>query len=432
MASSATSSSAVVQLEGRNVFSKNAGFDASLIAMEDAVLVRTASDYELACGGTSYNYYDRTGKFNQLSANIPALSESYSIAEAGNTQKYIFVMGESSISELWSADEKPEKPFKLPSEKKPGVYKYSWNKTTSEDGTVVLTAGRVADFPIKVNMTYDINLCFNVYIPGFLVEEGYLDYKAVTIDRESYPRTDWEKVVIDGTEYYKAMSGFIDEDNADKEIEVFIPFDYDSKTRVETTYVLDLQKYLDRVIATEEENVYTEEEYDLVYEIKGTYLPSADIPVGAEQSLYVKTSDDSEWVLSEDGTHTVISGITWEPGYIALSMFRVNNSAPVPASVIFDIVSSSEISSLADVIDVFVAEGVEDYPTDRESVNEWTNIGTLADIASSGTVISDTVDAGGEKTYVIAFMMQTTAGNEYQGIELCDFDIEVTFGSSES
>ena len=291
-----------LNLIGRNVFSSVAGFDTALInGITDPVAVTTAGDYELIGGGLSYKYFDRTGSLETVNGKAPLLNNPIRVEARDKTQNYIFISGDQTVTQSWSVYEEPIKPFSLPADKKPGVYKYDWRKSVDENGTITYTAGKVADYPIKVNLGYDFGLYFNIYIPADLIEEGYLEHSDVRIDGGAYPRTDWKEVEIGEAVYYCATTGTVDETDINRTIEVYLPCDYGNGISVQTSWQITLGEYFERVLDTEADKTYTEEQYDLVHELKDTYLPANDSEVAgggasAHLSSYDTTGHDLKYV----------------------------------------------------------------------------------------------------------------------------------------
>ena len=302
---STSASSGALNLIGKNVFTTGAGFDSALIKnFTDPITVCTDDTYELFSGGLEYNYYDKSGALISIHGRVQPLADGCRIEERSNTQKYNFISGDQKISQVWSKDEEPVKPFGLPTDKQPGVYKNAWNKSLEDDGSITYKAGKVADWPIKVNLGYDFGLYFNIYVPAELIEDGYLEHSDVSIDGGSYLRTEWRETEIDGEPYYYATTGTIDESDINREIEVYLPCDYGNDIHVETTWILSVEKYFEKVLATEADETYTAEQYDLVYELKELYLPEPEetLPEGGEDNGEIEggVTEDEEDAEGEE------------------------------------------------------------------------------------------------------------------------------------
>ena len=302
---STSASSGALNIIGKNVFTTGAGFDSALIKnFTDPITVCTDDTYELFGGGLEYNYYDKSGALISIHGRVQPLADGCRIEERSNTQKYNFISGDQKISQVWSKDEEPVKPFGLPTDKQPGVYKNAWNKSLEDDGSITYKAGKVADWPIKVNLGYDFGLYFNIYVPAELIEGGYLEHSDVSIDGGSYLRTEWRETEIDGEPYYYATTGTIDESDINREIEVYLPCDYGNDIHVETTWILSVEKYFEKVLATEADETYTAEQYDLVYELKELYLPEPEetLPEGGEDNGEIEggVTEDEEDAEGEE------------------------------------------------------------------------------------------------------------------------------------
>ena len=297
--------SGTLNLIGKNVFTTGAGFDTAILkTLTDPIAVCTDDAYELFGGGLEYTYYDKSGALISVHGRVQPLTDACRIEERSNTQKYNFISGDQKVSQIWSKDEEPVKPFGLPTDKQPGVYKNAWNKSLEDDGSITYKAGKVADWPIKVNIGYDFGLYFNIYVPAELIEGGYLEHSDVSIDGGSYLRTEWREAEIDGEPYYYATTGTIDESDINREIEVYLPCDYGNDIHVETTWRLSVEKYFEKVLATEADETYTAEQYDLVYELKELYLPEPEetLPEGGEDNGEIEggVTEDEEDAEGEE------------------------------------------------------------------------------------------------------------------------------------
>ncbi len=142
----------------------------------------------------------------------------------------------------------------------------------------------------------------------------------------------------------------------------------------------------------------------------------------------------------------------WEPGYLAYTNLTVKNVGTLAAKIKANLVATSEVGKLAEVIDVYVAYlPLADYydgKTIRQLFNReifwgpesWgmnmfdmnvKHVGTLKDVMEQGIDLalfnneSALIEAGDEYQINIALKMQETAGNEYQGQTAGTFDIRV-------
>ena len=107
----------------------------------------------------------------------------------------------------------------------------------------------------------------------------------------------------------------------------------------------------------------------------------------------------------------------WEPGYVEAKNIKIGNAGTLALKYQLAIVATDEISKLADVIDVYYAEG--EYTLADRAMTELTKLGTLTEVLSkiSETAKGDLV--AGETDYVtLALKMQESAGNDYQNLSI--------------
>lgn len=118
----------------------------------------------------------------------------------------------------------------------------------------------------------------------------------------------------------------------------------------------------------------------------------------------------------------------WEPGYVDVKILKVENEGNLALKWKAQFVSSAELTGLADVIDVYVKEGVDAYPANRDDIKDWTKVGTVSQFVNTiETTTTGELEANKSETLGIALKMQESAGNEYQGMDLGGtFDIVVT------
>lgn len=157
---------------------------------------------------------------------------------------------------------------------------------------------------------------------------------------------------------------------------------------------------------------------------KGNKIQSGTLKVDLE----VLDKDNGTWKSVKDSKEAIFTYELWEPGYTEVKVLKVQNEGSLALKWKAQLVSSSAISDLANVIDVYVKENVSSYPTTRNLESDgWTKLdGTLADFINTiETTTTGNLAAGSEETLGIAFKMQESAGNEYQGETLGAFDIRI-------
>ena len=68
----------------------------------------------------------------------------------------------------------------------------------------------------------------------------------------------------------------------------------------------------------------------------------------------------------------------WEPGYVEAKNIKISNVGTLALKYNLNIAANGEVSELADVIDVYFAEG--EHTLASRDMNELTPVGTLSDI----------------------------------------------------
>ena len=267
-------STGTVNLIGRNVFNSSGEEDLGLVVGgSDLKVVTTYSSYEMNSGVKEITYFDKSGSFVPVVVQLPELlNASRYVSEEG--VKYRFIKGKNKVEQLWAADEEPEFPFEIEDVSVQGIYKSGYFVYEGSDGCLTYEAGLVEDFKLKVSAVYsDEYLYFNIFIPAYLIDEGYIDFVNVKIMGDSYAIDDWDEREIDGERYAVAMTREITPDNVNDLIVVNVPFDYlPDKVYVNASWTFTLNDYVNRVLETESEGLYSAEEYALVTSIKEDYL----------------------------------------------------------------------------------------------------------------------------------------------------------------
>ncbi len=139
------------------------------------------------------------------------------------------------------------------------------------------------------------------------------------------------------------------------------------------------------------------------------------------------------WASIKESKAPIFTYDKWEPGYTDVKILKIENEGSLALKWLAKFVTAQEpLSELAKVIDVYVrpygvladATSVT-YPADR-SLDGYTKVGTVSEFVNT---IEDTTNGelkAGEAAYLgIALKMQETAGNEYQGLKLGAFDIQI-------
>ena len=107
----------------------------------------------------------------------------------------------------------------------------------------------------------------------------------------------------------------------------------------------------------------------------------------------------------------------WEPGYVEAKNIKISNVGTLALQYNLHIVANGEVSKLADVIDVYYAEG--EYVLADRAMTELTLIGTLSDVLDGMPAnMTGDLEAGENDIVTIALKMQEDAGNDYQGLSI--------------
>ena len=135
---------------------------------------------------------------------------------------------------------------------------------------------------------------------------------------------------------------------------------------------------------------------------------------------------DGTWTSIKTDPKPIFDYDKWEPGYTAVRILKIENEGTLALKWKAMFVSSESLSALADVIDVYVLPSATAlvYPT---SLDGYTRVGTVAEFVNTIEETTNGVLAASESAYLgIALVMQETAGNEYQGLDLGGaFDIQI-------
>lgn len=135
---------------------------------------------------------------------------------------------------------------------------------------------------------------------------------------------------------------------------------------------------------------------------------------------------DGSWTSIKESGKPIFDYDKWEPSYTDVKILRVVNKGTLALKWVAKFVADNELSDLAKVIDVYVSHDITSYPSHRIDLKDWERIGTIAEFVNkigetaNGNLIADDAACLG-----IAFKMQETAGNEYQGMSLGEFDIQI-------
>ena len=153
----------------------------------------------------------------------------------------------------------------------------------------------------------------------------------------------------------------------------------------------------------------------------GNIIKSGTLDVTMEWKDATATGAQQTYKDASEGA--IFNYDKWEPGYVEAKNIKISNVGTLALKYNLNIAANGEVSELADVIDVYFAEG--EYNLASREMTELTKVGTLSDILDgmpanmAGDLKANTAD-----TVTIALKMQETAGNEYQGLSIgTDFKV---------
>jgi hypothetical protein len=301
--STEASSSATISLEGENIFASELGFNTALVKnAEGKVLAKTNKELTFVGGATELIAYDRF--LEQFTLSVPKLKDACILCNPEDTESYEWIYEDQTATETWHKDSEPTPPFSLSGSAKAGFYKPGWTKRVIAENQYQMTGGLVADFDIKVAAEYDGYVKFYIFIPAFLVEEGYLDFTSLTVDGGVYGKGDWTETEIDGEPYYYATTPYISDDELDHNVEFYMPCEMPDKNSrsvpVNTVWNITFEEYVDAVLA--EEDKWTDEQMELVDEMKtvletykSEYAPDNEEILPGEEEATVPGDEEEEY-----------------------------------------------------------------------------------------------------------------------------------------
>lgn len=133
--------------------------------------------------------------------------------------------------------------------------------------------------------------------------------------------------------------------------------------------------------------------------------------------------DSGEWHnVEEDGHNTIFNYDNWEPGYTNVKYIKLVNAGKLALNYKLSLTPENGIGKLAEVINVYYAEGGVDVKQ-RSDLQNLKAIGLLHNVLNGGATADGTLLAAdqysplhpsGEVIMTVALNMLTTAGNEYQ------------------
>ncbi|MBO5364487.1 MAG: hypothetical protein J6A56_03375 [Clostridia bacterium] len=157
----------------------------------------------------------------------------------------------------------------------------------------------------------------------------------------------------------------------------------------------------------------------------GNIIKSGTLKVGMEWADGKTDPANANTSWKDASTGAIFSNDKWEPGYVDAKHIRISNKGTLALKYQLNILANGTVSKLADVIDVYFADGGKTL-TGRDMTG-LTRVGTLTEVlAGMPANMSGDLDAGKNDTVTIALKMQETANNDYQGLEIgSDFAVQL-------
>ena len=138
---------------------------------------------------------------------------------------------------------------------------------------------------------------------------------------------------------------------------------------------------------------------------------------------------EAGWNNIGDDKSPLFNWDKWEPGYTDFAVLKVENAGTLALkwAAMITPLTLENMTKLADVIDVYVIEGIDTLPENFGDIQTWTHVGNLKTFMENfASNTQGTLLAGESATLGIALHMQETAGNEYQNLSLGTvFDISI-------
>ena len=149
----------------------------------------------------------------------------------------------------------------------------------------------------------------------------------------------------------------------------------------------------------------------------GNIIKSGTLKVGMEWADGKTDPANANTSWKDASTGAIFNNDKWEPGYVDAKHIRISNKGTLALKYQLNILANGTVSKLADVIDVYFADGGKTL-TGRDMTG-LTRVGTLTEVlAGMPANMSGDLDAGKNDTVTIALKMQETANNDYQGLEI--------------
>ena len=147
----------------------------------------------------------------------------------------------------------------------------------------------------------------------------------------------------------------------------------------------------------------------------GNIIQSGTLDVEMEWKDATATGAQQTYMDASEGA--IFNYDKWEPGYVEAKNIKISNVGTLALQYNLRIAANGEVSKLADVIDVYYAEG--EYTLATREMSDLTKIGTLSDVLDGMPAnMTGDLEAGKNDIVTIALKMQEDAGNDYQGLSI--------------
>ena len=261
-----------ITLVGNNVFASKSIAAEAVKDYNEEVLARVNQDYKFINGESTLNVLSMYGRVQDL-ADIKA--DASVLVSAEDTEKFVWKFNDEETETVWKKGETPTPEYELQIGGISGLYKNGWISSVREDGVTVYEGGPVLDFNIKISLENDGRLFYHVLIPAEVYDGGYMVFDGCSIDNAGVSASDFELREVDGKWYYDCETTYLDAASPDSAVSVLLTCKFTRNgitTYAKGVWNITLSSYIDKVLETEEDAVYTAEEYAFVKTVKSKYF----------------------------------------------------------------------------------------------------------------------------------------------------------------
>lgn len=147
----------------------------------------------------------------------------------------------------------------------------------------------------------------------------------------------------------------------------------------------------------------------------GNVIQSGNLQAQMFYSDTFLDENDAGWKNASD--EAVFTHNNWEPGYTDLKYVKIYNDGSLNFKWKLTVEADGPVTELADVIDVYYVNPATNEITSLAGLD---SVGTLTEVMSEKTNNTGRLTPGQSAILAIAFHMQESANNDYQGKSLCD------------